>query len=201
MIANNVFAQFSMLMQTRLSTPILTTEDSVVFTFCVALLTHANVQPHEIILEYPHPVLPDKEVDAYLPSLSSGPVAIEFKYNRSIPSGRNKPETQEAGKLFNDIYRLCTFTASPEPERLLVYCTDQIMAKYFRNPRNGYGSFFDLRVGQTMEVDKDFVDSKAMTFRREIGGSMSATLGCLWTGNLPEDHYLRILKVVPTNRK
>ena len=197
MVMNNVFSEFSALMHTRLSAPIHnTTEDSIRYTFFAALLKRANVQPHEIALEYPHPAVAGKIVDTYIPSLDGKPVVIEFKYDRNIPSGRAGRKTHNAGALFADIYRLYKFEAS-ESDRLLVYCTDQIMAKYFRKPANDYSVFFDLVQGQTMSIDDKFMSTKPDTVKKRIGGAMNVVLECLWTDNLPQEHYLRIYGVLP----
>jgi hypothetical protein len=156
---DDVFSEFSSLIHTRLSTSIHTTEDSIRYTFFVALLNHTNLKPHDIVLEYPHPTI-SGESDTFIPSLNGQPVVIEFKYDRDIPSGSSVPKTQNAGELFADIYRLSKFTALPEPERFLVYCTDQIMAQYFRKPANRYSGFFDLACGHTMLIDQKFPDSR-----------------------------------------
>jgi hypothetical protein len=149
------------------------------------------------MLEYPHPAIKG-EIDTYIPSLNGKPTVIEFKYDRDIPSGSDVPKPQNAGELFADIYRLYRLTMPTDPDRLMVYCTDRIMAQYFRNPKNGYSGFFDLAQGQTMSIGDSFISSKPNTFRKYIGGPMSVTLECLWPEDLPSDHYLRIYRVVPS---
>ena len=193
----DVFSEFSDLMHTRLSALIHTTEDSVRYTFFTALLSRTGVGPHEVILEFPHPAISGR-IDTYIPSLGGRPTAIEFKYDRNIPSGSAVPRPQKAGKLFADLYRLVRFTAPSELDRFLVYCTDHIMAQYFRNPDNRYGGFFDLRCGDTMRIDEEYIEDKSMTFRKNIGGTLSTDLVCVWTEELPHKHHLRIYSVLPT---
>ena len=197
MSLEEVFSEFSDLMHARLSALVHTTEDSVRYTFFVALLRRGGVSPHDLILEFPHPAI-SGEIDTYIPSLSGRPTAIEFKYDRNIPSGSNVPKPQKAGKLFADLYRLASLTAPLELDRFLVYCTDHIMAEYFRKPSNRYGILFDLRRGYTMRIDEKYVEDKSTTFRRNIGGALSTNLVCAWTAELPQNHHLRIYRISPT---
>jgi hypothetical protein len=55
-------------------------------------------------------------VDTWIPVLGT---ALEFKYDRDIPSGRNTPHTQKAGTIFHDFFRLGRFSGAPH--RVLVY--------------------------------------------------------------------------------
>lgn len=194
-VIDNVFSEFSSLMHTRLAASIYTTEDSIRYTFFIALLTRTSIKPHEIVLEYPHPV--SGKVDTYIPSLKGKSVVIEFKYDRNIPSKNAVPRPQNAGEIFADVYRLYRFTAPAEPDRLLIYCSDRIMAQYFRNPANGYSDFFDIGQGQTILIDDKFINTKTATFKKKIGGPMAVILECLWTDSLPQEHHLRIYKIIP----
>jgi len=197
MSIEEVLFEFSRLMHVRLSAGSHTTEDSVRYTFFVALLSRTGVRAHEVILEFPHPTI-SGEIDTYIPSLGGTPTVIEFKYDRDIPSGSAVPKPQNAGELFADIYRLAKFPAPPEPDRFLVYCTDHIMAEYFRNPGNRYGRFFDLPRGDTMRVDEEYIEDKSTTFRKKIAGTLSTGLVCAWTEELPQSHHLRVYSVLPT---
>ena len=68
------------------------------------------------------------------------PTAIEFKYDRTIPSEKNAPRTQKAGKIFNDLRRLAMLDA----KGVFVYLTDREMGTYLSNPANGLSDFFLL---------------------------------------------------------
>jgi len=197
MSLEDVFSEFSDLMHTRLSALIHTTEDSIRYTFFTALLSRTDLRPHEVILEFPHPTISGK-IDTYIPSLNGKPTAIEFKYDRNIPSGSAVPRSQNADELFADIYRLVKFTAPSEPDRFLVYCTDRIMAHHFRNPDKHYGRFFDLQCRDTMRIGEKYIEDKSKTFRKYIGGTLSTNLECVWTEELSQEHHLRIYSILPT---
>lgn len=192
-----VLEEFSTLLGERLSKTY-TTEDSVRYTFFVALLKRTNIAPHEIILEYPHPKIPGAEVDTYIPSSSERKgLVLEYKYDRQIPSGRNAPRPQKAGKLFNDIYRLTQFHADPNPTLWFVYLTDSEMASYLRNERNGLMDFFELPIGEVLRVDKEYISSKSATFQGAIDRVLSAQIKCMWNEKMPKQHEVRLYEILP----
>ncbi len=162
-----------------------------------ALITHTSLKLHDLILECPHPQIKGTTVDTFIPSLARKPVVIEFKYDREIPSGKSVPRPQNAGELFNDIYRFSKFAMGSEPDRLVIYYTDNVMAKYFRRPRNGYFQFFDLPQGEVMQIDHHYIETKPSTFKNSIKGIPQVDLICLWIENLLNDHELRIYRVMP----
>jgi hypothetical protein len=53
-------------------------------------------------VEFEHP-FPQGKVDLYVPAVDA---AIEVKYHRPIPSGGNRPMTQDFGAVLNDIRRV-----------------------------------------------------------------------------------------------
>src|SRR5437899_2686070 len=126
----NVIAAFADLLRIRFETGVLTTEDSIRYTFFAALLAETALKPNDIVLEYPHPQIHGAKIDTFIPSYNGKPVAIEFKYDRLIPSGAAIPRPQNAGELFKDIWRLMQFAPVTEANRILVFCTDAIMIKY-----------------------------------------------------------------------
>jgi len=189
-----VLEEFSILLRERLSKKTYTTEDSVRYTFFVALLKQTNIAPHEIILEYPHPKITGAEVDTYIPSRG---LILEFKYDRQIPSGKNSPRPQKAGKLFNDIYRLVRFDVDPNSTHWFIYLTDSEMAAYLRNERNGFKDFFELQVGELLRVDKTYIFSISVTFQRTVGGFFSADIKCIMSEKMPKEHELRIYEILP----
>jgi hypothetical protein len=191
-----VFAEFSILLNTRLKNSVFTSEDSVRYTFFAALLHTAKIAPHEIILEFPHPCISGAQIDTYVPSTSDRKgLVIEFKYDRQPPGGRNMPRTQNAGEVFNDVYRLACFEEDPLADRLLIYLADAEMAGYLSNSRNQLTDFFQLASGHQLRVDKRYLETKAITFQRCIGGSLNAALTGLWQEALPNNHHLRIYQI------
>ncbi len=129
----DVFATFAGMLRTRFERGVHTTEDSIRYTFFAALLTQPTIKPHEVVHEFPHPQLPGAEIDTFMPAYDGKTVAIEFKYDRAIPSGAAIPRPLNAGELFRDIWRLSQLKTATEAERFLVYCTDPIMRRYFRS--------------------------------------------------------------------
>ena len=195
-IMKEVLEEFSYLLGKRLSNGIYTTEDSVRYTFSIALLKKANIAPHEVILEYPHPTISGAKIDTYLPSTSErAGLVVEFKYDRQIPSGKNSPKSQKAGKLFNDIFRLARFDKDDNATFWLIYLTDKEMASYLRN--NGLVDFFDLDVGEVLMIDDNYISTKSATFRGVIGGPINIRIKSVWSKEIPNQHEARVYEILP----
>ena len=124
-------------------------------------------------------------------------MVLEFKYDRKIPSGRNAPRSQKAGKLFNDIYRLTQFHADTNPTLWFVYLADSEMVNYLRNERNGLMGFFELAVGEVLRVDKEYICSKSDTFQGAIGEALSAQIKCMWNEKMLNQHEMRVYEILP----
>lgn len=193
----HVLAEFSRLLKERLRRGVHTTEDSVRYTFFAALLRSASIDPHEVVLEWPHPKIERGLVDAYVPNLGGRSIAIEFKYDRESPSGSSVPRPRKAGAVFSDLRKLSLLSAGLEMDRLLIYCTDRIMSRYFRNPRNGHVDFFELSPGHTLHIGPAYVGRKPATFRRVLGGTLLTDLESLWSEHLPREHELRVFRILP----
>jgi hypothetical protein len=194
---DQTFKEFAQSLSTRLTSGIHTTEDAIRYTFFLALITRSAMQPHEIILEYPHPNIKGAEIDTYIPSFLKCAIAIEFKYDRNIPSKSSVPRPQNAGELFKDMCRLSEINTSSNTQRILVYCTDNIMATYFANPKNNHAKFFGLRKNERIKVDAGYLRDKPDTFSLSMGCIPAFELECLWTESLPSQHELRIYEVNP----
>ncbi len=192
-----VLKEFSILLRNRLSSKIFSTEDSIRYTFFVALLKTTSITPDEVILEYPHPKISGAEVDTYIPStLERGGLIVEFKYDREIPSGKNLPRPQKAGKLFSDIYKLIKFDVDPRASHWFIYLTDDEMRAYLRNERNGLSDFFELGFGSTIRVDERYISSKSSTFKGAVGGIFNADIKSIWSEEMPNGHMLRVYEVL-----
>lgn len=197
-IMKEVLNEFSSLLKKRLLSNAYTTKDSVRYTFFTALLKKTNISPHEVILEYPHPRISMAEIDTYIPSTSErAGLVVEFKYDRRIPSGKNTPMPQKAGKLFNDIYRLAQFDTDPNATLWLIYFTDDEMANYLRNPINGLVDFFDLSVEEALIIDDNYISSKSPTFRGGIGGPINRKIKTIWSETMPNQHEVRVYEILP----
>jgi hypothetical protein len=192
-----LLAQFARLMETRLAEGAHTTEDSIRYTFFAAVLGATELRPHEIVLELPHPQIPKAEVDTFIPLLYDRPTAIEFKYDRAIPSGGAIPKPQNAGELFKDLHRLSLFDRGPGTRRLLVYCTDRAMTTYFRNPVNRHKEFFDLPKGSRLRIDQAYLSGRPQTFTKMLGVALVVDLEACLVELLPNAHELRVFLVTP----
>lgn len=191
-----VFSEFANLLAQRLSVGTPTTEDSVRYTLFAAMLAN-GVKAEDVVLEYPHPAIPRAQVDTWLPSYDGKSIAIEFKYDRDPPGGKNQPKTQKAGSVFRDIHRLLLIGESISAICYFVYVTTNEMAIYFKNPNNGYDGFFALADGQHLEIRNGYFFGKPATFMNALGGGFEADLLAIQSQSLPADHSLRIYQVSP----
>jgi len=77
---------FAELIDQRIKRGACTTEDSVRYTFFVALTAALGIAPDELVLEQAHPRIRGAEIDTFIPDLGGRAVAVEFKYDRAVPS-------------------------------------------------------------------------------------------------------------------
>lgn len=194
-ISQSVLADFVGLLRTRFTRGTYTSEDSVRYTFFAALL-RSGMAPHDVSVEHPHPVLSGREIDMVVMSDRSMAAALEFKYDRTTPSTHNQPRTRRAGAIFGDMVRLLRLQG--DVKRILVYLTDPEMARYMRNPVNGLNEWFSTRAGNDFLLDSDFFSEMAATFTGEIGQWPGpARLLCHVSEDIPGNHYLKILEIIP----
>ena len=188
-----VFERFGELLDVRLERGVFTTEDSVRYTFYTALLEIEHLGPEDIVLEHPHPVIAGAEIDTLIPGFPPGGLAIEFKYDRAMPSGRNAPRPQKAGKAIQDLHRLGRLPA--EMRRVFVYATDPEMAAYFASPKNGLVGMFNLTFGHQLAIDDGFLATRCATLRHSAGATPNVTISAEFLRSLPRGHELRIYRV------
>jgi len=172
------------------------TEDGVRYSFFNSVIAVAGLTPSQIYLEYPHNTIKGAKIDTYIPHFNGHEVAVEFKYDRAIPSGKNSPRPQKAGKLFNDMRRLLEFKLQDNALRLFVYLTDDEMAGYMRNVGNNLAEFFGVSQGSSLVVAPAFFTNKSATFQKSCGNCFNATLTCAFAASLPIGHELRIFEIV-----
>jgi hypothetical protein len=192
---HDALPEFGNLLEVRLSKGVYTTEDSVRYTLFVAILRTASLTPEEIVLEHPHPTIQRAQVDTWiLPTAKRQGVAIEFKYDREIPSALNGPRTQKAGKVFHDIYRLGQ--VSREMRRIFVYLASSEMSTYFLNKSNGLSGFFSLPEGQSLHIDESYLQGKSTTFVQACGPVPGVTVKLVFSRSLPRHHELRMFEIL-----
>jgi len=188
-------SEFADLLRIRFEKAVPTTEDSIRYTFFAALL-RSGLQPHEIVLEHRHDAIGRAEIDTFIPGIGAGPaVAIEFKYDRGTPSGRNQPRTMKAGAVVSDMSRLRQVRS--EWLRYFIYVTDQEMAFYWRNERNRLSQIFSLRPSESLDLRGELLEEMPATFRAKLkrwSGPLRLVNVC--NENLPRSNYLRMFEVV-----
>jgi len=183
---------FVVALNRRLQSEIYTTEDSIRYTFFASLLDVSNLLPEDIILEYPHPKINRGKIDTWIPYFKGEALALEFKYDRAIPSKRNSPRTTKVGKIFNDLRRLEMLDC----KGLFVYVTDSEMMGYLRNKTNDFHHFFDLPVGQSWSLTDEFMHRRNKTFLVSSGNMMEMDVKCLVSKEMPKNHYLKIYETI-----
>ena len=155
------------LLDRRLTLDVFTTEDSIRYTFFAALLDQGT-PAEQVVLEWPHPMIPGARIDTVVTDDGGQPVAaIEFKYDRAGPGAASQPRPQKAGAAFADLRRLAVL-AVPH-ERYFVYATDRELARYLASPRNGLHEVFQLDVGAQLEVDAGYFVGRSATFLGALG--------------------------------
>ena len=88
-----------------------------------AAFQHETVaQRYAVAFEVSHPAFDNKA--AHDPGL-----AVEFKYDREIPSEGSVNKTQRAGAAFHDLYRLTGITE--KYIRVFIYVASPAMNEYF----------------------------------------------------------------------
>ena len=185
---------FGNLLDTRIGHDVFTTEDSIRYTFFAALLRESDLQPEDVVLEHPHPTISRAEVDTWvLPVNGREGLAVEFKYDRKIPSGQNAPRTQKAGKVFHDLYRLGQVPSTMR--RLLIYVAGPEMTAYFKNHSNGLVNFFGLPKGNSVLIDSAFLAERSTTFVKSAAEVPNIEAFAVYSRSLPRNHELRVFEV------
>jgi len=199
MSIKEVFVRFMELLENRFRKGTFTTEDSIRYTFFYCLTSYSSLDPADIILEYPHPVINNAEVDMYIPPKTGrAGLAFEFKFDRTIPSGKNAPRPQKAGKIFADLMRLSLFSSQEDVNRYFVYVTDMEMAQYLQNATNQLCDFFNLMPEQMLRVDKAYIDKHSETFVKSAGSNInSCEVTCRLSVKVAKEGWLRIYEVNP----
>ncbi|MEQ6886227.1 hypothetical protein [Salicola sp. Rm-C-2C1-2] len=194
-----IFEYFADLLDERFKRGVVTTEDSVRYTFFAALLD-SGIKPHEVVLEYPHPAIDRAKIDTWIPAYDGGSVALEFKYDRDPPGGLNQPKTQKAGHVFKDLYRQLHVATGVKVRSYFVYITSQEMATYFQNPNNGHSEFWDLATDHSLDMVESYFTAKPKTFINAVGGAFNARVVGACSRTLSGDNHLRAYEVMSSER-
>jgi hypothetical protein len=167
------------------------------YTFFAALLSAGNIKPEIVILELPHPKIARAELDTWIAWPDGKTTAVEFKYHRAIPSGKNAPRPMKAGELFRDLFRLFTLFCEGQTECYFVYVTDGEMAGYLTNVANGLAGFFDLGENESLPIDKAYFAARSATLQGSVGDVVPVVVTSVVRRDLPRNHALRVYSVHP----
>ena len=193
MIRTATWEHFGQLLDRRLAKSVFTTEDSVRYTFFAAVLKCENLNPEDIILEHRHPTISSAYVDTWIPAINGDGVALEFKYHRDIPSGSNANRTEQAGKIFHDLYRLGQF--HPAARRVFVYLASSEMTNHFSSERNHLNEFFSLALGAALRIDEAFLAGRAKSFKSMVPTTPNIDVVSIFARSLPQNHQIRAYEV------
>lgn len=199
-------AELSQLLEIRFSRLIHTSEDDIRYAFFNALQSGLGLTSDRIILEYPYKFKSTdrkaSELDTYIPTLNDhrGKL-IEIKYDREIPSDNGSPQTEQAAKLFNDIYKLCNCKIETTLDRYLVYVTDEEMDGYFNNPKNGFAEFYNLERGAVYTLMGQFVRmkiGKSKSFQKHLKQEVACdvSLRCIWSAQINQTYQLKVYQLL-----
>jgi hypothetical protein len=189
----STYERFTSFLQERMSTKQHLTEDSVRYSFFLALLETTDIKQHELILELPHPKFPGKEIDTYIASTATRPeLFVEFKFHRAAKSSSAKP--QKAGSLFKDINRLASLV-SGNNHCLVIYFTCSEMAKYFAKNEAAYSAFWAQPTGGSFVFDSSFVFNTSDTFRKVSGEPHRARVQVEFSSALKDGYHIRVFDV------
>ena len=196
-IPSATYEQFATYISLRIASGQHLTEDSVRYSFFLALLLTTDIKQHELILELPHPSYPGKEIDTYIVPAEGRPATyVEFKFHRSSKSTSPKP--QKAGGLFKDVARMASL-ASATSRCLVVYLTCPEMATYFDSKSSAYSSFWRNKIGSEFQYDGAFLENTTPTFRKVVGDLPFARVGVEYAASSLENKYqLRVFNIQPT---
>ena len=194
-----ILERFAELLADRFAHRSHTSEDSIRYTFFLALV-EAGVSPRDITLEEDFPDHPDCHIDTIVYEREGRrSLLLEFKYHRArdVAKDVKQPTTQLAGDLFRDLFRLAYVQAYWKCPAYFVYVTDAGMAGYFRRREGILGQFLDLPLGDSLHFGRDTLGGRAATFTKSLGQfyGYPGTLSRLYSKSLPHDHILRVYTV------
>ncbi len=191
---NKIFKSSENLLNKRLTMGTYTTEDSVRYTFFLALKDH-DTQPEHIILEDSHPKIDNALVDMSFPLANDKRPFFEFKYHRTPKDRKYKPWAKKCGQLFNDIYRQYRLSDDQNEAYIIYIYTDEV--KQYLN-KNGYKHIIEE---PDVTIDDDFLQDRPKTMRECITLQQGQTcpeihFKCEFKSELNQNHYLRIYKIL-----
>ena len=194
-VPGNCWSAFVDICNEALMAPTPKSEDLIRYVYFQALL-ESGIDISHFAFEYPHPTIPQAEVDTVLIDAEGHPVlALEVKYHRSIHTGSQLPRPQLAGGLVRDLTRLFRFEPR-ECQRNFLYVTDGEMAGYLANPRYRLGWLLSTPVGTTHQLDDEGFSELSVTFQKAAGDvPQGVAVTVIETADLVHGHTARLYDV------
>ncbi|MYD95058.1 MAG: hypothetical protein F4Y02_15530 [Chloroflexi bacterium] len=189
-----IFDDFAELLDSRLQGDIPTTEDSVRYTLFASMLHH-RMRPDSVVLECPHPAMPGAQLDTRVFGYCEHDVAIEFKYDRRPPGGKNSNRTQKAGSVFRDLFRLQRANKETGDTCYFIYLTDMEMHGYFNNPENRHQELYALAPHADLLINTSYFSNRPKSFMDELDDPFEAVITNRSKRTLSGGHHLRIYGV------
>lgn len=185
------FPIFANLLARRFALGRHTTEDAIRYTHFAALL-QTGVAPEDVVLEFPLAGPGHKKLDTLVEGLPKS--ALEFKFDREIPSKTNLNKTQRAGAIFKDFQRLAKMRRELGAEAFFVYVAGHEMSVYFQNQ---HPKLWALMNRQTMAIPAAYIAAQKSTFRKALGADwQELSLRTLLATELPGGYSLRVWEVI-----
>jgi hypothetical protein len=132
-------------------------EDCIRYDYFLSL--SSAIESQNIILEYPFNKM---EIDCVIKH-SDKLEAIEFKFFRPIPSGKNNPQTQLLGDLFKDIYKLIAF--KNVDIRKIILVANKRMTNYINNK---FSLFDNINHSIVINIKEELLNNQEKTFQNNI---------------------------------
>jgi len=135
-------------------------EDTIRYDFFTVLAK--RIDPAELWLEYPHPVIRGKKIDTFVNSTTK--TYLEFKYFRRLKAKKNADRTEQAAALISDFLRLESLDDSAARFSILV--TDDEMLRYLGNPENGLAGLTTGKNPVTIDINRKSDHFRATVSKR-----------------------------------
>ena len=138
------------------------TEDCIRYDYFASLSTFVDTS--DIVLEYPLLINKKSKIDCVIRYPNNILTVNEFKFFRSIPSGKNIPQTQFIGQIFKDIYKLKSFKDANI--RKIIVVTNEIMTRYMDNQ---FSLFNNMEKSELdIKISSDTLNMQENTFQKSI---------------------------------
>jgi hypothetical protein len=134
-------------------------EDCIRYDFFISLSSITDTS--DIVLEYPNN---NEKIDCVVKYPDSKLEAMEFKFFRPIPSGKNKPQTQLLGQLFKDFFKLENF--KEVDIKTIILIADKNMERYINNKFQLFENINNSHL--QININKKLFGNQEKTFQENI---------------------------------